>query len=162
MWGVRRYSCVMQQKWAVALIHDELVHLVRQLMTDDRADPLGPTFAQHSMLSFVDRRPGCRATEIAESFGVHRSTVSRQLRVCLERGWVSAESGPARAGHPLHLTSLGRDVLLAAEAARVAETAERTRDWSTAELDQFASLLHRFIEPHADTDDNNPGGEPNA
>lgn len=152
----------MQHERSVALIHGELVHLVRQLMTDDRADSTGPTFAQHSMLSFVDRRPGCRATDIAEAFGVHRSTVSRQLRVCLERGWVSAESGPVRAGHPLNLTPRGRDVLTAADAARLAETSERTRGWSTAELDQFAGLLHRFVEPHADTDDNNSGGEPNA
>ena len=97
-----RYSCSVQHNEVesgessasgVVAVHDELVRLVRQLVAGDGPPAGSPTFAQHSLLSYIARNPGCRATQISESFGVHRSTVSRQLRVCIDEGWVRAEAG---------------------------------------------------------------------
>lgn len=138
------------------------MHLVRQLMTGDRADSDGPTFAQHSVLSFIERNPGCRATEIADAFGVHRSTVSRQIRGCLDHGWVSAEAGPVRAGHPLTLTPSGRGVLASAGAQRLAEVSGRVRGWTGDDVEQFARLLHRFRTATSDSSPDNSGGDPDA
>ncbi|WP_072845772.1 MarR family winged helix-turn-helix transcriptional regulator [Rhodococcus tukisamuensis] len=129
---------------AVAAVHEELVQLVRQLMTGDRPDEGTPTFAQHSVLAYIARNSGCRATEIADVFGVHRSTVSRQVRVCVESGWVRSESGPIRNGHPLCVTDAGASVLAEADRLRRAEVDERTRSWSDDETAEFARLLHRF------------------
>ncbi|MDJ0111429.1 helix-turn-helix domain-containing protein, partial [Rhodococcus erythropolis] len=72
-------------------VHDELVHLTRQLMTGDRHSDDHPSIAQHSFLSFIGRNDGCKATEISEVFGVNRSTISRQVRGCIEAGWVYAD-----------------------------------------------------------------------
>ncbi|WP_027502303.1 MarR family winged helix-turn-helix transcriptional regulator [Rhodococcus sp. UNC363MFTsu5.1] len=155
----------MQQRStaAVAQVHEELVHLVRQLMTGERPAEGLPTFAQHSVLSYIERNPGCRATEISEAFGVHRSTVSRQLRGCVDAGWVQAEPGPIRSGHPLSLTDAGRDVLGDADRRRRDEVGERVRDWSDADIADLARMLHRFRTSTADHDtDQSIGADPRA
>lgn len=113
-------------------------------MTGDRPDEGTPTFAQHSVLAYIARNAGCRATEIADAFGVHRSTVSRQVRVCVESGWVRSEPGPIRSGHPLCVTAVGANVLGEADRLRRAEVEERTRSWSDDETAEFARMLHRF------------------
>ncbi|MFD4179774.1 MarR family winged helix-turn-helix transcriptional regulator [Rhodococcus sp. NPDC058514] len=143
---------MQQRSTDVTQVHEELVHLVRQLMTGERpADGL-PTFAQHSVLSYIARNPGCRATEISDAFGVHRSTVSRQLRGCVDAGWVQAEPGPIRSGHPLSLTEPGRDLLDNADRRRLDEVGERVRDWSASDIADLARMLHRFRTSTADQD----------
>ncbi|QBJ97849.1 MarR family transcriptional regulator [Rhodococcus sp. ABRD24] len=137
----------MQQETAVdevAAVHAELVQLARQLVTGGRAADGAPSFAQHSVLSYIGRNPGCRATEISDAFGVNRSTVSRQLRGCVDAGWVLADSGSVRAGHPLQLTGQGIAVVAAADRRRFDDVRTRVQGWSATEIAQFARLLHRF------------------
>ncbi|OYD71373.1 MarR family winged helix-turn-helix transcriptional regulator [Rhodococcus sp. OK302] len=125
-------------------VHDELVHLTRQLMTGDRQSDDQPSIAQHSFLSFIGRNDGCRATEISDVFGVNRSTISRQVRGCIDAGWVFADPGPVRQGNPLHLTDAGRTYLDAADARRLDQVTSRLQDWSESEIAEFARALHRF------------------
>jgi len=136
----------------VAAVHAELVQLARELVTGGRDIAGGPSFAQHSVLSFVARHPGCRATEISDAFGVNRSTVSRQLRGCLESGWVRTEPGAIRNGNPLHLTPEGAEMLADADRKRFDEVRARVRGWSPAEIAQFASTLRRFRDASVPTD----------
>lgn len=152
----------MQHRGSVAQVHEELVHLVRQLVTGDRVDAAAPSFALHSVLSYIERNPGCRATQIADAFGVHRSTVSRQIKTCVDSDWVKAEIGPVRNGHPLTLTDAGARMLERADRSRQAEVADRVRSWPSEDVDTFAQLLRRFsaTEPISDTDTS--GGDPNA
>jgi DNA-binding MarR family transcriptional regulator len=139
-----RYSCSVQHNEVesgessasgVVAVHDELVRLVRQLVAGDGPPAGSPTFAQHSLLSY---------TQISEAFGVHRSTVSRQLRVCIDEGWVRAEAGPLRSGHPLTLTDAGVAVLAGADARRVEEVRDRMASWSDRDIAAFADHLRRF------------------
>lgn len=127
-------------------MHAELVQLARELIAGGRDAHGGPSFAQHSVLSFIARNPGCRATDISDSFGVNRSTVSRQLRGCLESGWVRTEAGSLRTGYPLSLTAQGTAVLAAADRRRLDEVRARVHGWSPAEIAQFADILRRFRE----------------
>lgn len=128
----------------VAAVHAELVQLARELVAGGRDTQGGPSFAQHSVLSFIARNPGCRATDMSDAFGVNRSTVSRQLRGCLDSGWVRSESGSLRAGYPLHLTAQGTAVLAAADRRRLDEVRARVHGWSPTEIAQFANILRRF------------------
>lgn len=66
-------------------VYDEFVHLVRFLTAGERSDDSSLSLAQHSLLGFIARNPGCRATDISEVFGVNRSTVSRQVRHCIDQ-----------------------------------------------------------------------------
>ncbi|PTR22845.1 DNA-binding MarR family transcriptional regulator [Rhodococcus sp. OK519] len=141
------YSCTVQHESRgddVAAVHAELVQLARELIAGGRDAQGGPSFAQHSVLSFVARNPGCRATDISDAFGVNRSTVSRQLRGCLDSGWVRSEVGPLRAGYPLHLTDQGAAVLAAADRTRLDEVRARVDTWLPTEIAQFADILRRF------------------
>lgn len=125
-------------------MHAELVQLARELVAGGRDAQGGPSFAQHSVLSFVARNPGCRATDISDAFGVNRSTVSRQLRGCTDGGWVRADSAPVRSGRPLYLTVQGVAVLAAADRRRFDDVRARVDGWSPTEIAQFAQILRRF------------------
>lgn len=150
----------MQHSDAVVSVHDELVHLIRQLIT--RTDSGSLTFAQHSVLSYIERNPGCRATQIAESFGVHRSTISRQIRSGVDSGWVSAEPGPVRSGNPLTLTEAGERTLADADDSRLTDVGHRVRDWRAEDVEQFAQMLHRFRVTSPVPDIDTSGGDSNA
>ncbi|WP_194813547.1 MarR family winged helix-turn-helix transcriptional regulator [Nocardia sp. XZ_19_385] len=133
-------------QWSPELVevHDALMHIVREIIAGRPASAGLPSFAQQAALSYIDRNPGCRATEIAEAFGVHRSTVSRQLRAAMDAGWVQAGEGTLHAGYPLTLSGSGRAALEAATGQDRARLAERTADWTPRELADFARALRRF------------------
>lgn len=129
---------------AAGEVYDEFVNLVRFLTAGERAHDGALSLAQHSLLGYVARHPGCRATDVSDAFGVNRSTVSRQLRSCIEAGWVAAEPGPTRLGHPLNLTDRGRTVLSDTVARRHDEVRAGLAGWGQDELDRFVHLLRRF------------------
>ncbi|WP_040803363.1 MarR family winged helix-turn-helix transcriptional regulator [Nocardia concava] len=136
-------------RWSPDLVavHDGLTRIVREIIAA-RPDTDGlPSFAQQSALSYIERNPGCRATEMAEAFGVHRSTVSRQVRACVEVGWVEAGPGSLHAGYPLTLTAAGQRVLAAAAGHDLARLGERMADWTPEETAEFARALRRLHQP---------------
>ncbi|WP_306360248.1 MarR family winged helix-turn-helix transcriptional regulator [Nocardia sp. CC227C] len=134
-------------------VHDELAWIVREIIAGRPAAEGVPSFAQQSTLSYIERNPGCRATQLAEAFGVHRSTVSRQLRSCMDAGWVAAGEGSLHAGYPLTLTPAGRRALESAVARDLALLGERMNDWTSREVSDFAAALRRFRHPHPTTGD---------
>ncbi|MGV9668810.1 MarR family winged helix-turn-helix transcriptional regulator [Nocardia niigatensis] len=136
-------------RWSPDLVavHDGLTQIVREIIAGRPAAEGLPSFAQQSALSYIERNPGCRATEIAEAFGVHRSTVSRQVRACVEVGWVAAGEGSLHAGYPLTLTTAGRRVLAAAAGHDLAVLSERMADWTSREIADFARALRRLRQP---------------
>ncbi|MCD2113825.1 MULTISPECIES: MarR family winged helix-turn-helix transcriptional regulator [Rhodococcus] len=139
----------------VARVYEEFVLLVRFLTSGARAQDNGLSLVQHSLLGFISRNPGCRATDISEVFGVHRSTVSRQLRHAVDAGWVEAGTGPARAGHPLRLTDHGATVLEGAVVRRLDDVRAGLEGWDEDELERFVDLLRRF-RAGIDSDDRTP------
>lgn len=77
-------------------VYDEFVHLVRFLTAGERSDDSSLSLAQHSLLGFIARNPGCRATDISEVFGVNRSTVSSKYATASTR--VGSPRTPDRPG----------------------------------------------------------------
>ncbi|MFE1591385.1 MarR family winged helix-turn-helix transcriptional regulator [Nocardia sp. NPDC058705] len=135
--------------WSPELVavHDALTQIVRETIAGHPATEGIPSFAQRSALSYIERNPGCRATELAEAFGVHRSTVSRQLRTCIDAGWVTAGEGSLRAGYPLTLTAAGRKAHEASIQQDLALLSERMNDWTAHDIADFADALRRFQHP---------------
>ncbi|MGY0499618.1 MarR family winged helix-turn-helix transcriptional regulator [Nocardia sp. FBN12] len=142
--------------WSPELVavHDALTQIVREIIAGRPVAEGIPSFAQRSALSYIERNPGCRATELADAFGVHRSTVSRQLRTCIDAGWVQPGAGSLRAGYPLTLTAAGRRAHAAAIEQDLTLLAERTNDWTARDVAEFADALRRFQHP-----DQTLGGE---
>lgn len=99
----------------------------------------------YTLLSHIEDRRGCRATDLAAHYLLDKSTVSRQLAGLEKLGLV--ERRPAPEDHRvqvLHPTEAGLAVLATAQANRRAAYQERLKDWSGEDLDRFAGYLLRY------------------
>ena len=105
------------------------------------------SYVEHSLLQFIGSTPGCRATDIASSFHLNRSTVSRQVSSLLDHGLVEytarSEDSHHR-GRELALTADGKARLTSARGEQRKASFERLAEWSDDELSQFAKLLDRY------------------
>lgn len=90
-------------------------------------------------------RAGVRGSELAEAFGVHKSTISRGLSTLEGLGLV--ERVPDPTDGRARLTALSPDATTRIEAARTQrheELARALQDWSATDLSTFAQLLQRL------------------
>ena len=106
----------------------------------------GLSLAGYTMLIQIEAVPGTRATDLADLFGLDKSTVSRQLDE-LEAASLIRRDGerPGRRGTALALTENGRR-RLEHEAAQSRENlSERLHGWKARDLDAFALMVERFL-----------------
>lgn len=106
------------------------------------AEPL--SYVEHSLLRFIADTPGARATDIAESFSLNRSTVSRQIGTLLELGYAAYDDSEAGRGRVLRLTDIGATRLEASAAVHKAAVVDRLEGWSQEQVSSFASSLQRY------------------
>ena len=105
------------------------------------------SYVEHSLLQFIGSTPGCRATDIASSFHLNRSTVSRQVASLLDHGFVEYKArgeDSHHRGRELQLTQSGKDRLASARGEQRKASFERLAEWSDDELKTFAALLDRY------------------
>jgi len=105
------------------------------------------SYVEHSLLQFIGSTPGCRATDIASSFHLNRSTVSRQVAALLDHDLVeyAARTDDAHhRGRELQLTESGKSRLASARNEQRKASLERLADWNDDELKTFAALLDRY------------------
>ena len=105
------------------------------------------SYVEHSLLQFIGSTPGCRATDIASSFHLNRSTVSRQVAALLDHDLVEyAErtEDTHHRGRELQLTESGKSRLASARNEQRKASLERLADWNDDELKTFAALLDRY------------------
>ena len=119
------------------ILHELTLYGRRVRAVVGRAHP-DLSFAAYSMLSHVYDEDGCRAVELARTYGLDKSTVSRQLGDLVRRGLIHRDD----AG--LHVTPRGARLLEGARRQQRSLLAERMRGWSEEERRTFAELLHRY------------------
>ncbi|MCL2515962.1 MAG: MarR family winged helix-turn-helix transcriptional regulator [Microbacteriaceae bacterium] len=105
------------------------------------------TYVEHTLLQFIGATPGCRATDIATSFHLNRSTVSRQVASLLEHDLVEYAARTDESHHrgrELQLTAVGTARLASARDEQRKASFERLDEWSESELSTFAALLERY------------------
>ncbi|QRO02053.1 winged helix-turn-helix transcriptional regulator [Archangium violaceum] len=106
----------------------------------------GLSFVSYSMLAFISRSPEPTASEIAERFGLEKSTVSRQLAELEEEGLLHrAPSRSTPRMKTLSLTALGLERMSEIHAYQRALLEERFRQWPKKDVTQFSRLLWRFV-----------------
>ncbi|OKK22028.1 MarR family transcriptional regulator [Streptomyces sp. CB00455] len=109
-----------------------------------------------TLLSHLEERQGCRATDLAAHYALDKSTVSRQVAVLERAGLVERHPDPEdQRVHVLTLTPAGTETLAGATRNRRAMFEERLADWSGEDLERFAACLLRYNEsgpPPADGD----------
>lgn len=123
-----------------------MVRRIRRVLAE-RARTVHPELqgATFVLLSWVDQRGPVRASAVAESFGIDKGAISRQVQHLLELGLLERTPDPAD----------GRATLLSASEAATARLAEDRRasriwldgklgDLPDAELADFVRLLGRY------------------
>jgi DNA-binding MarR family transcriptional regulator len=106
----------------------------------------GDYHATPLMAALGDRGP-LRATELADTVFTDLSTVSRQVALLVERGYVDRTPDPDdRRATRLELSERGRAVLADRLLARQHSLAAVLADWPMSQRQQLARLLDRFAD----------------
>ncbi len=109
------------------------------------SEPL--TVVQHTLLTFINTTPDCRAIDIAAALRLNRSTVSRQLADLEGLGLIEPPGAGAAApgrGQALAISPRGRDLLDRSLRANHDALERRLADWTDDEIDRLARGLERF------------------
>lgn len=101
-----------------------------------------------TLLSHLEERRGCRASDLAAHYALDKSTVSRQVRALEAAGLVQRGTDPDdHRVQVLDLTPAGADILAQVTRNRRAMFRERLADWHPDDLDAFAGYLLRYNGP---------------
>lgn len=79
--------------------------------------PVGLTLPQLEVLSVLMLRGSVKPTVVADALAVERSTISRNLSVMEQKGWVMRESSPSGRSASVAITDKGTSVLAGAKEA---------------------------------------------
>lgn len=139
---------------AVETIHRELTVFARRARaTAGRMHPQLSLVA-YTLLSHLEERGGCRATDLAAHYALDKSTVSRQVAALERDGLVRRRVDPEdHRGQVLDLTPEGTGILAEVTESRRAAFKSRLTGWPPADLVRFAAFLRRYNEAAAQPDD---------
>ena len=78
---------------------------------DEELRPLGLISSQHTLLGCILRMGAATRAELSRANHMDRSTLTRNLQVLIDAGWVEEIADEARGRQrPLHLTEIGENL----------------------------------------------------
>ncbi len=81
---------------------------------DDELRPLGLVSSQHTLLGSIMRMGTATRAEIGRANHIDRSTLTRNLKLMMDAGWIEEVTGEAHGRQrPLRLSRQGEDLLFA-------------------------------------------------
>ena len=136
----------MTREDRVRAVYTQMEALTRRAVARARKSAAPLTFVHHSLLTYIASTPECRAIDIAASFRLNRSTVSRQVADLMELELVDYVTGPraSNRGQVIGLTEHGQDLLDRSHAGNRASLERRLAGWADADIDTLAAGLERF------------------
>ncbi|WSD99915.1 MarR family winged helix-turn-helix transcriptional regulator [Streptomyces sp. NBC_01474] len=103
------------------------------------------SLVSYTLLSHLDEKGGCRATDLAAHYALDKSTVSRQVSALERAGLVMRRVDPDdHRVQVLHPTEAGADILAQVTVSRRQAFQERVTDWPEEDLVRFAAYLLRY------------------
>ncbi|MCX5079946.1 MULTISPECIES: MarR family winged helix-turn-helix transcriptional regulator [Streptomyces] len=103
------------------------------------------SLVSYTLLSHLDEKGGCRATDLATHYALDKSTVSRQVSALERAGLVMRRVDPDdHRVQVLHPTEAGADILAQVTVSRRQAFRERVADWPEEDLVRFADYLLRY------------------
>lgn len=103
------------------------------------------SLVSYTLLSHLDEKGGCRATDLATHYALDKSTVSRQVSALERAGLVTRRVDPDdHRVQVLHPTEAGADILAQVTVSRRQAFQERVADWPEEDLVRFADYLLRY------------------
>jgi DNA-binding MarR family transcriptional regulator len=142
----------------VAAVADNVVELMRTF-NRARARLLAAAehdveWSAHVLLKCLHSEGPMRAGALAEFLQSDPSTVSRQVTALVKDGLLERRADPADGRASLLVLTRRADAVLADHnRIRLDYFAEIVADWSDADLEQFAAMLHRFTDGYAAVND---------
>ncbi|WP_427017001.1 MarR family winged helix-turn-helix transcriptional regulator [Pseudarthrobacter sp. P1] len=101
--------------------------------------------AAYGLLTVLMANGAMRLTDLAACIGVGKPSVSRQIAFLESIGLVRKEADPSDGrAQAILLTDLGQGRMRSVNTARKQALHARLADWSTAELEQFATLIAKL------------------
>ncbi|WP_306319727.1 MULTISPECIES: MarR family winged helix-turn-helix transcriptional regulator [unclassified Streptomyces] len=136
---------------AVETIQRELTSFARRARaTAARMHP-ELSLVSYSLLTHLDERGGCRATDLAAHYALDKSTVSRQVAALQRAGLVIRRVDPDdHRVQVLHPTEAGAELLRQVTVNRRQIFGERLADWPEEDLERFADYLVRYNDESRD------------
>ena len=104
------------------------LHRAVTRLYDDALRPLGVRITQLSLLVAIEAEGRARPADLAEVLDMEKSTLSRNVQILADRGWVRVRDGDVGRTQVLELTKSGRRQLLQAVPAWEAAQ-KRVRTW---------------------------------
>ena len=103
------------------------------------------SLVSYTILSHLEERRGCRATDLATHYMLDKSTVSRQVAALEKMGFIErrVDDNDHRV-QVLCLAPGGEEVLASARSSRQESIRARLADWAPEDLARFASYLVRY------------------
>jgi DNA-binding MarR family transcriptional regulator len=93
------------------------LHRVVARRFDQALRPMGLSLPQLEVLGILMLRGALKPTAVAEALAVERSTISRNLSLMEQKGWITVESSPSGRAMSVTLTEEGVTVLAYARTA---------------------------------------------
>ncbi|MEW2397239.1 MarR family winged helix-turn-helix transcriptional regulator [Streptomyces sp. NPDC046862] len=147
-------GCFIQQQDGVMAARDEPLDTIHEAIilfsrnarvrANNMYDEL--SFVAYTMLSYVGTFPQPTASDLAERYGLEKSTVSRQLSRLEEDGLLHRVAHPSRSRTKLlQLTDTGRARLARVRQYQRKGLDERLGRWPDEDVETFSRLLWRFV-----------------
>jgi DNA-binding MarR family transcriptional regulator len=113
----------------------------------DHAQRQSPKAGQLSVLQVIAGKPGISPKAIAEELHLHPSSITRQVQVLAEAGYVMMDVNPEdRRSCHITLTDAGRDEMQRLTQIGLGRFALFVADWEAEEVRTLARLLRKFRE----------------
>ena len=121
------------------------VRMLNRLVTrvyDDRLRPYGIRFSQMNILTLISLRGQIQPAEIGKILSLEKSTLSRNVRLMEENGWIISSPVPTGNGQLLELSAQGRTLYRKASKAW-----NQAQDHLSALLgDQATKAIRRAVD----------------
>ena len=109
---------------------------------DDALRPHGVKLAQMNLLTAIALRGPVQPSEVARRLAIEKSTLSRNLKLLQENGWIRTVQGESGNSHLLELTAAGKRLY-----QRAAPTWQTAHDELTELMgDREVRAIHRATE----------------
>ena len=123
----------------------ELAILVRRITAMTRQKEIELDRATYLLLHHIMTCGFAGVKEMAQTFGLDVSTVSRQIAVLEKKGYVKrTQDRSDRRAFSLTITTYGQTVCDAYKTDRVTKLEQHLQGWSNEEMQTFSVLLHKY------------------
>lgn len=107
----------------------------------------GLSFVGYTLLDFIAQAECAHAVDLAGTYGLDKSTVSRQLAELEQDGLLTRSADPSHPRHQrLELTGEGRQRLRRTRVAQRGALKRELTSWEPRDVTTFATLFSRFSD----------------